>query len=48
MLHLIFDRYWDICLLKESPENTPSYGFECRFIGFTYGDRMGLFILQLF
>ncbi|MCE0723525.1 MULTISPECIES: hypothetical protein [Legionella] len=23
MLHLIFDRYWDICLLKESPENTP-------------------------
>ncbi|HHT0593113.1 TPA: hypothetical protein ACTXXA_001160 [Legionella anisa] len=22
MLHLIFDRYWDICLLKESPENT--------------------------
>lgn len=23
MLHLIFDRYWDICLLRESPENTP-------------------------
>lgn len=23
MFHLIFDRYWDICLLKESPENTP-------------------------
>ncbi|MCW8397651.1 hypothetical protein OQJ26_02470 [Legionella sp. PATHC038] len=23
MLHLIFDRYWDICLLKDSPENTP-------------------------
>ncbi|KTC90079.1 hypothetical protein OQJ18_05635 [Fluoribacter dumoffii] len=23
MLQLIFDRYWDICLLKESPENTP-------------------------
>ncbi|KTD60663.1 hypothetical protein Lsan_1954 [Legionella santicrucis] len=23
MLHFIFDRYWDICLLKESPENTP-------------------------
>ncbi|AUH73531.1 hypothetical protein [Legionella sainthelensi] len=22
MFHLIFDRYWDICLLKESPENT--------------------------
>lgn len=22
MLHLIFDCYWDICLLKESPENT--------------------------
>ena len=23
MLLLIFDQYWDICLLKESPENTP-------------------------
>ena len=23
MIHLILDRYWDICLLKESPENTP-------------------------
>ncbi|WP_454782528.1 hypothetical protein [Legionella sp. WA2022007384] len=23
MLHLIFDRYWDICLFKDSPENTP-------------------------
>ncbi|QEY52166.1 hypothetical protein [Legionella longbeachae] len=23
MFHLIFDSYWDICLLKESPENTP-------------------------
>lgn len=23
MLHFIFDRYWDICLFKDSPENTP-------------------------
>ncbi len=23
MINLVFDRYWDICLLKESPENTP-------------------------
>ena len=23
MLHLIFGPYWDICLFKESPENTP-------------------------
>lgn len=23
MLHFIFDRYWQICLLRESPENTP-------------------------
>lgn len=23
MISLVLDRYWDICLLKESPENTP-------------------------
>ena len=23
MLNLVIDNYWDICLLKESPENTP-------------------------
>jgi len=23
MLHFIFNRYWHICLLQESPENTP-------------------------
>lgn len=23
MFHILFDRYWDICLLRESPENTP-------------------------
>ncbi|MDR3441430.1 MAG: hypothetical protein P4L65_00255 [Legionella sp.] len=23
MMHLILERYWAICLLKESPENTP-------------------------
>lgn len=23
MINFILDRYWDICLLKESPENTP-------------------------